>query len=99
MAIGLAGEVEKMDEYLPHGSMVYPLERKSGFPDVEYDRSLSVHYEFPESSHTHKSMLLRGVKLPQAALDRSDVEMLKSQSQRGGRGGHGGSSYPSETGT
>jgi len=37
---GLAGEVEKMENYLPHGSLVYPLERKGVFPDVEYDRSL-----------------------------------------------------------
>ena len=36
---GLAGEVEKIDGYLPHGSLVYPMERNT-MPDVEYDRSL-----------------------------------------------------------
>jgi 5'-3' exoribonuclease 2 len=36
---GLAGKVEKIDGYFPHGSLVYPLNR-SAMPDVEYDRSL-----------------------------------------------------------
>jgi len=36
---GLAGKIEKIDDYIPHGSLVYPLERK-GLPDIEYDRSL-----------------------------------------------------------
>jgi len=37
---GLAGTVEKMEGYIPHGSLVYPLERNT-MPDVEYDRSLT----------------------------------------------------------
>lgn len=36
---GLAGKVEKVEGYLPHGSLVYPLQRNA-MPDVEYDRSL-----------------------------------------------------------
>jgi 5'-3' exoribonuclease 2 len=36
---GLAGDVEKIDGYLPHGSLVYPLQRNV-LPDVDYDRSL-----------------------------------------------------------
>jgi 5'-3' exoribonuclease 2 len=36
---GLAGKVEKVDGYHPHGSLVYPLSRNA-MPDVEYDRSL-----------------------------------------------------------
>lgn len=36
---GLAGDVEKIDGYVPHGSLVYPLERNA-MPDVDYDRSL-----------------------------------------------------------
>lgn len=38
-ADGLAGKVEKIEGYVPHGSLVYPLER-NGLPDVEYDRSI-----------------------------------------------------------
>lgn len=99
---GLSGKVEKIDGYIPHGSLVYPLNR-SAMPDVEYDRSLNVYYEFPHTSHTHKSMLLRGAELPPPALDRNDIEMLKSKARgsgrgyggvpfggRGGRGGRGG---------
>lgn len=36
---GLAGEVTKIEDYLPHGALTYPLERKS-MPDLDYDRSL-----------------------------------------------------------
>lgn len=36
---GLGGEVEKIEDYLPHGTLTYPLERKS-MPDIDYDRSL-----------------------------------------------------------
>ncbi len=36
---GLAGKVEKIEDYLPHGALTYPLQRK-GLPDIEYDRSL-----------------------------------------------------------
>lgn len=36
---GLSGRVVKRDDYVPHGTLLYPLERKA-FPDVEYDRSM-----------------------------------------------------------
>ncbi|KAK0635112.1 XRN 5'-3' exonuclease N-terminus-domain-containing protein [Bombardia bombarda] len=81
---GLSGVVEKIDDYIPHGSLIYPLERNA-LPDVDYDRSLRIHYEFPSYEHEHKSMLLRGLKMPKAALDRSDVEILKGKSQKSGR--------------
>lgn len=81
---GLGGEIEKIADYLPHGTLTYPLERKA-MPDIDYDRSLSVHYEMPSSAHTHKSMLLRGVKLPTPALDRNDIEELRNKARRSGR--------------
>ncbi|KAH6971880.1 hypothetical protein BKA56DRAFT_677938 [Ilyonectria sp. MPI-CAGE-AT-0026] len=81
---GLSGKVEKQDGYVPHGALKYPLERRS-LPDLEYDRSLVVNYEFPQTSHTHKSMLLRGVQLPRPALSHSDIEVLRGKSNRGGR--------------
>ena len=37
---GLAGKVEKMTDYLPHGALVYPLERES-MPSLDDDRSLT----------------------------------------------------------
>ncbi len=36
---GLSGYVEKQEEYVPHGTLHYPLERKS-MPDLDYDRSM-----------------------------------------------------------
>lgn len=39
IAGGIAGNVEKIEDYIPHGSLSYPLERKA-LPDIEYDRSL-----------------------------------------------------------
>lgn len=73
---GLSGTVEKQDGYVPHGDLHYPLERKA-FPDVDYDRSLTVNYNMPNTTKAHKSMLLRGAKLPVPALTRSDIEILR----------------------
>jgi len=81
---GLTGTVEKMENYIPHGELVYPLERAT-FPSVEYDRSLTVYYEFPPMKSHHKSVLLHGAKPPPAVLDRSDIELLKSKSNKSGR--------------
>ncbi|KFA53243.1 hypothetical protein S40293_04716 [Stachybotrys chartarum IBT 40293] len=85
---GLSGKVEKQDDYVPHGSLTYPLERKS-MPDLDYDRSVSVYYDMPATGHTHKSMLLRGVKMPEPALTRSDIEVIQGRANRSGRS-HGG---------
>ncbi|KAI0006413.1 exonuclease N-terminus-domain-containing protein [Xylariaceae sp. FL0662B] len=84
LARGLSGKIEKMADYLPHGVLEYPLQGKD-MPTLDDDRSLTVHYEFPASSHNHKSMLLRGVKMPPAALDRSDIEELKGKLRNAGR--------------
>jgi hypothetical protein len=43
----------------------------------------------PCSNHIHKSMLLRGVKLPTRVLDQNDIEGTKSRAARSGRS-HGG---------
>ncbi|KAI6780302.1 5'-3' exoribonuclease-like protein [Emericellopsis cladophorae] len=85
---GMSGKVAKMEEYVPHGLLQYPLKRKA-MPDLDYDSSVTVIYEMPTTSQTHKSMLLRGAKLPPPALNRSDIEIMKSKSRRGGRN-HGG---------
>lgn len=37
---GLSGMIEKMPEYLPHGTLEYPLERKA-LPNLDDDRSLT----------------------------------------------------------
>lgn len=88
LAQGLSGKVEKQEDYLPHGSLEYPLESKN-MPNVEDDRSLTLVYKMPSSAHTHKSMLLRGVELPTPALNRHDIEELRGKMRNSGRS-HGG---------
>lgn len=44
-----------------------------------------MHYEMPRTTHTHKSMLLRGVKFGPPALDRADIEATKGKASRSGR--------------
>ncbi|KAI1004139.1 5'-3' exoribonuclease 2 [Podosphaera aphanis] len=85
---GLAGKVEKNDAFLPHSSLVFPL-TSGDMPSLDDDRSIAVHYEIPKSNHTHKSMLLRGVKLPTPTLTHSDIENTKGKAARSGRN-HGG---------
>ncbi|KAL7930943.1 exoribonuclease [Trichoderma chlorosporum] len=86
---GLAGEIEKQEDKVPHGALGYPLERRS-MPDLDYDHSISVYYDMPQVSQTHKSMLLRGVRMPPPALTRSDIEVIRGRSNRPGRGNYGG---------
>lgn len=45
----------------------------------------SVNYTMPVTSHTHKSMLLRGLNMPTPALNRSDVEELRGKIRNAGR--------------
>lgn len=115
---GLAGEIEKQEDKVPHGALRYPLERRS-MPDLDYDHSIryddpsstcppffslpllslpqstelikrSVYYDMPQVSQTHKSMLLRGVRMPPPALTRSDIEVIRGKTNRPGRNYGGG---------
>ena len=81
---GLAGKVEKNENYLPQSALIFPL-NDSSMPDLEVDHSISVCYEMPKSSHIHKSMLLRGAKLAQPVLTREDIEATKSRASTSGR--------------
>ncbi|KAH8601378.1 exoribonuclease 2 [Bisporella sp. PMI_857] len=85
---GLAGIVEKNEDYLPHDSLTFPLKR-SGMPSLDEDRSINVHYSMPKSAHIHKSMLIKGVKLPPPALNPADIDATKGRAARSGRS-HGG---------
>ncbi|KAK8920565.1 5'-3' exoribonuclease 2 [Metarhizium anisopliae] len=89
---GLSGKVEKRDDYVPHGALQYPLAR-GAMPNLDYDKSVSVYYDMPQTYQTHKSMLLRGANLPPPALTPSDVEVIRGKSRRGGPGGPGGPGY------
>lgn len=81
---GLAGKVEKNEQYIPQSALVFPLQ-DGGMPDLEEDHSISVYYEMPKSTHIHKSMLLRGVQPAPPALDRQDIETTKAKAAQSGR--------------
>ncbi|KAJ9250865.1 hypothetical protein DTO195F2_8018 [Paecilomyces variotii] len=81
---GLAGRVERSEAYIPHSSLVSPLEG-NGLPSLDEDHSMTVNYEIPKSSHVHKSMLLRGVKLPPPTLDKAEIEIVRSKAAHSGR--------------
>lgn len=99
---GLAGEAEKNEDFLPSQTLIFAA-NPDAMPQIDEDRSLTVHYYFPESKSIHKSMLLRGLKMPTPALDGQDIAEaqdramktgrtfggapLRSGSFRGGRGG------------
>ncbi|TVY49956.1 5'-3' exoribonuclease [Lachnellula occidentalis] len=85
---GLTGKVEKNESYLPHGSLAFQL-NTDAMPSLDADRSISVHYEMPKSKFLHKSMLLRGVEFPPAALNQGDIEQTKGRAAKSGRN-HGG---------
>lgn len=86
---GLAGKIEKDEDYLPHSALACPLDN-SDLPSLDEDHSVRVYYDMPKSSHLHKSMLLRGVKFPTKALNAADIESTKARAASGGRGGRGG---------
>jgi len=81
---GLAGKVEKNVDYIPQSPLVSPIEDGST-PNLDEDHSISVHYAMPKSRHIHKSMLLRGVKLPPLALTQADIEATKGRARNSGR--------------
>jgi len=97
---GLAGKIEKNEDYLPGSSLSFPL---SGgiMPDSEEDHSIryswcnlwsycadkspSVHYQMPRSVHIHKSMLLRGIKFGPSTLNAEDIAATKGRANHSGR--------------
>ncbi|KPI40550.1 5'-3' exoribonuclease 2 [Cyphellophora attinorum] len=81
----LAGHVIKNADFLPNMFLRGPEEDIRMEPDVEDDRSMSVHFIMPPATHVHKSMLFPGVKLPPPALDKSDLAILKSKARNSGR--------------
>lgn len=81
---GLAGKIEKDEDFLPSGSLIFPGD-SGAMPDIPEDRSISVHYDFPTSTHLHKSMLMRGVEMPKRILNDEDIAETRNQASRTGR--------------
>ncbi|KAL9114015.1 MAG: hypothetical protein Q9227_001786 [Pyrenula ochraceoflavens] len=81
----LAGTVEKNDAHLPHSALFPPLDDMDLPIPVDIDTSIMVHYDMPHSRNVHKSMLLRGCKLPPKTLDEGDRRITQSKARTSGR--------------
>lgn len=81
---GLAGTIEKHEDWFPGSALVYPGDTKA-MEDIDYDASVTVHFEFPASDSLHKSMLLRGLKMPTPALDENDKHTTAERARNSGR--------------
>lgn len=81
----LAGAATKNEDFLPHMDLRGPADDINLEPIVDDDRSMSVLYKMPPPTHVHKSMLFPGVNLPLAALDKSDLAILRSKARNSGR--------------
>jgi 5'-3' exoribonuclease 2 len=81
----LAGSVSKNPDFLPHMHLVGPEDDIQLDIDVDDDRSMSVFFTMPPPTHVHKSMLFPGVQMPPAALDATDLQVLKSKARSSGR--------------
>lgn len=81
---GLAGTVEKNDDYLPQSSLNFSVDQIE-MPSLDEDHSMSVNFEIPKTKYVHKSMLLRGLKLPTPVLDNSDIVATKARANHSGR--------------
>ena len=81
----LAGHIVKNEDFLPHMDLRGPAEDIKLEPNVNDDRSMNVHFIMPPATHVHKSMLFPGVKMPEAALDKTDLAILKGKARNSGR--------------
>ncbi|KAA8914561.1 exoribonuclease 2 [Sphaerosporella brunnea] len=81
---GLAGSVEKDDSFIPRSRLVFPLQ-EGNMPDLDEDRTMSLHYEIPKSKNIHKSMLLRGLRLDPPTLTQADIDTTRHKANKGGR--------------
>ncbi|OSS55173.1 hypothetical protein B5807_00109 [Epicoccum nigrum] len=90
----LHGEIEPHDLFVPDSQLVPPFDA-DGATDFEIvqDGSMRVYYEMPPltAANAHKSVLLKGVKLPPSVLSEGEKAAVKRNQDRGGyRGGRGG---------
>ena len=91
---GITGYVKPDPVCVPGSTFNSPLTSQD-LHDIHNDRSISVLYDFPEQKTPHRSVLLKGLKLPKRVLSAAEIDWVKrgSPDNRGrgrGRGGHHG---------
>ncbi|CAD0030568.1 unnamed protein product [Aureobasidium pullulans] len=85
---GLAGKVEKNEEYLPSSSLSFPLPGATPFQDVDDDQSIAVHYVMPPTNTVHKTSQKSGRQFGGAPL--YDQGSGRGRIDYGAGGGYGG---------
>ena len=83
----IAGLIAPDPSCVPGSTFYSPLPTQEGMDDIQNDRSISVHYDFPPQRVPHRSVLLRQVRLPRRRLNASDAEFVRRGSRGGARGG------------
>lgn len=86
----IAGAVSADPSCVPGSTFYTPLPTQEGMGDIQNDRSISVHYDFPPQRVPHRSVLLRNVRPPRRRLNASDAEFVRRGGRGGMRGGRGG---------
>lgn len=81
----MAGSLTADPTCVPGSTYYSPLSSLPDMGDIENDRSISAYYDFPVQITPHRSILLRGVRLPPRRLTPADQDWVL----RSGRGGHG----------
>lgn len=82
---GLIGAVVKPDDFVPHMTLMPPFDTDQ-MEAIPGDRSITVYYEMPrKASHIHKSMLLRGARLPPPVLTENDKYDFRIKVQKSSR--------------
>ncbi|CAG8704186.1 12817_t:CDS:2, partial [Dentiscutata heterogama] len=86
----LVGFVTRDPNCIPDSTFCTPLSGKNTH-DIVNDKSLSVTYYLPAKTSSHKSILLRNVKLDPPMLTREDYDFRRGGGRGRGRGRGGGS--------
>uniref|UniRef100_UPI0001927AAF 5'-3' exoribonuclease 2 n=1 Tax=Schizosaccharomyces pombe TaxID=4896 RepID=UPI0001927AAF len=96
MAHGLFGKVNTNDSVIPNVSVQCPIDVTSAdalqkYGSIDDNQSISLVFEVPKSHFVHKSMLLRGVKMPNRVLTPEDINQVRAERSFSSRRNNGNS--------
>lgn len=99
---GLTGFIRPDADCIPGSSHPSPL-TTVGLDDIVANKSISVHYDFPEQTKPHRSIMLKGARPPRRVLNEEDREFTRRGGDNGrgrgrgrGRGGGGRGGYENQ---
>ncbi|KAK0557563.1 5'-3' exoribonuclease 2 [Tilletia horrida] len=86
---GITGDVSIDPGFIPGTTFESPVSSQPGQEDIMDNRSIAATYKFPAQLTPHRSVLLKGVKMPPRRLNESDREWTRRGGPDGGRRGAG----------